>query len=209
MARYSVLSIVSGALIFAMSATIAQAAPPPQIPISCGTGSVLITLPGGTADLTTSTNCEVFDGDNDTQAIVAANDPFGITDWVLADKSDATAQDDLNGEGGDHAIILKDVINDVNSGSWSVDSFNGYTDVFLTLKAGNAFVAYLLDTAFLSGDWATSSVFPSGDGGKDLSHMSLYYSPDSLTAVPLPAALPLYAAGVAILGFLGYRRRKA
>ncbi|MBE7636220.1 hypothetical protein GUA87_05150 [Sneathiella sp. P13V-1] len=30
----------------------------------------------------------------------------------------------------------------------------------------------------------------------------------AVTAVPLPAALPLYAAGVAILGFFGWRRRQ-
>ncbi len=29
-----------------------------------------------------------------------------------------------------------------------------------------------------------------------------------VTAVPLPAALPLYGAGVALLGFMGWRRRK-
>lgn len=31
----------------------------------------------------------------------------------------------------------------------------------------------------------------------------------TVSAVPLPAALPLYGAGVAVLGFLGWRRRKA
>ncbi|WP_169566819.1 hypothetical protein [Sneathiella limimaris] len=30
-----------------------------------------------------------------------------------------------------------------------------------------------------------------------------------ISAVPLPAALPLYGAGVAILGFLGWRKRRA
>jgi len=29
-----------------------------------------------------------------------------------------------------------------------------------------------------------------------------------VTAVPLPAAFPLYAAGIALLGFMGWRRRK-
>lgn len=31
----------------------------------------------------------------------------------------------------------------------------------------------------------------------------------TVSAVPLPAALPLYAAGVALLGFMGWRKRKA
>ncbi|WP_169570320.1 VPLPA-CTERM sorting domain-containing protein [Sneathiella limimaris] len=30
-----------------------------------------------------------------------------------------------------------------------------------------------------------------------------------ISAVPLPAALPLYAAGMALLGFMGWRKRKA
>ena len=204
MVEFSVKNIILGALALALSATCisaVQAAPKVAAPLSCGFGSVLVTSASGTADLTTSTDCEAFDGDNDTPANVAANDPFGITDWVLADKSD--------GGDGTHAIILKDVVNGINTGTWSVDSFNGYTDVFLTLKAGNAFVAYLLDTTFLSGNWTTASIFPSGGGGKGLSHMSLYYSPSSLTAVPLPAALPLYGAGMLILGFLGYRKRKS
>jgi hypothetical protein len=153
------------------------------------------------ADLTTSTACEVHGGINDTTANIASLDPFGITDWVLADKSD--------GPDGDHAITLSGVVNGVNSGTWSVNSFAGYTSVFLTLKAGNNFAAYLLDTAFLNGAWATANIFPSGGGGKGLSHMSLYYSPTSLTVVPLPAALPLYGAGLLILGFMGYKRRKS
>ncbi|WP_169570088.1 hypothetical protein [Sneathiella limimaris] len=201
MAKYSFKSLMYGAFVLAATSFVAisaQAARP--APPVCGFGPVLITS-AGTADLTTSIACEVYDGINDTQAHVAAEDPFGITDWVLADKSD--------GLDGDHKIVLKDVVNGGNSGSWSVDSFNGYTDVFLTLKSENAFVAYLIDTSILGGDWTTFSVFPSGGGGKGLSHMSLYYSASSLTTVPLPAALPLYAAGIAILGFFGYRRRKS
>ncbi len=31
----------------------------------------------------------------------------------------------------------------------------------------------------------------------------------SLSTVPLPAALPLYAAGMAVLGFFGYRRKRS
>jgi len=32
---------------------------------------------------------------------------------------------------------------------------------------------------------------------------------EAISAVPLPAALPLYAAGVALLSFVGYRRKKS
>ena len=35
------------------------------------------------------------------------------------------------------------------------------------------------------------------------------YANVGLSVVPLPAALPLYGAGLAVLGFMGWRRRKA
>jgi hypothetical protein len=35
------------------------------------------------------------------------------------------------------------------------------------------------------------------------------YANVEVSAVPLPAALPLYGAGMALLGFLGWRKRKA
>ena len=97
-------------------------------------------------------------------------------------------------------------MNGGDTGTWSIGDFLGHTSVFLTLKAGNQFAAYLLDTAFTSGDWTTAQVFPdgSGAGGKGLSHMSLYYVPK---VVPLPAALPLYGAGLVIMGLIGLRRR--
>jgi len=31
----------------------------------------------------------------------------------------------------------------------------------------------------------------------------------TLSAIPLPAALPLYGAGLALMGFLGWRKKKA
>ncbi len=185
-----IISALSGLIVAAvLSAASVSAAPMPIVP-TCSL-----------SDVTVSTACEVYDGANDTTAFIASVDPFGITDWTLADKSD--------GPDGDHNIILKDVVNDVTSGTWSVDSFNGYSSVMLTMKAGNAFVAYLLDVTNLSGTWTTEGVLVNRQGnGRDLSHMSLYYSPDSLTAVPLPAALPLYAVGLAVLGFFGWRKRK-
>jgi len=168
------------------------------VPVMCTFGDEL--YPDGTAaDLTTSTDCEVHLGINDTEANVATVDPFGITDWVRADK--------IAGGDGDGVLDLSGVVVDVNSGTWSIADFKGYTSIFLTLKASDGFAAYLLDTAFSSGEWTTADLFPSGDGGKDLSHMSLYYSPGSVTVVPLPAAFPLYGAGLALLGLVAHRRR--
>ncbi|MBL4666484.1 MAG: hypothetical protein JKY04_03840, partial [Sneathiella sp.] len=109
------------------------------VPVSCTFGDVL--FPDGTAaDLTTSTDCEVHLGINDTEANVAAVDPFGITDWVLSDK--------IAGGDGDGMLDLSGVVVDIHTGTWSIADYKGYTSVFLTLKASDGFAAYLLNTAF-------------------------------------------------------------
>ena len=192
--RLVIGSIFSICLMFFSGATLAISVP---FVIDCSFGSVLLPAGGG-GDLTTSTDCENFNGGgplgNDTQSNITASEPlFGITDWTLGSRSGSSA--------GDDAIILLGVVNGGSSGSWSVSSFNGFTDVFLTLKAGNGFAAYLLDTTVTSGDWTTEF----GLDNKDLSHMSLYYSP-GVPQVPVPAAFWLF--GTALVGFIGLSRRR-
>jgi hypothetical protein len=172
---------------------------------ACDFGTSLYnSVSGSGAGATNSIGCMFYSGTNDN----AKNDipdlnPFGIDDWVLADKSDSKSSGLF-----DLTVTLSD--SKKYLGSWSVDSFAGYHDVFITIKSGNGFAAYLLDTSQTSGEWTTAALFPTKKGsGKDLSHMSIFYSESSVTAVPLPAAFPLYAAGIAILGFLGYRKRKS
>lgn len=212
MAKYSVKSIVLGALFLVPSTlmvNVAQADKPALSISDCSFGSSLFNGTTG-AGAVTSLDCELYANTNDNHNNdIPDLDPFGIDDWVLADKKKGDGTDD----GGAGPIALSFLYNQGSdyAGTWSVDSFYGYTDVFLTLKAGNGFAAYLLDTTQTSGSFTTFAEIPDGNSGngKSLSHMSLFYSPDSLTAVPLPAALPLYAAGVAILGFMGYRKRKS
>lgn len=191
---------VIGATMLLGATNTATAAPVPGV---CQTGSTIysIGIPTG-ADLTTSTQCTLYDGVNDTQAIIDANDPFGITDWVLADKTD-------DGTSGDQSIVLSTFTGaGTSDGTWGVSSFNGAENVFLTIKAGNAFAAYLLDLDVTSGLWTTDNIFPDGSGsdGKDISHMSLYYSGE-LSVVPIPAALPLFGAALLGIGFLARRRK--
>jgi len=151
------------------------------------------------ADLTTSTACQGFSG-NDSNSINFGDDIFGITDWTLSDKSDEAAVGPIAFSIGDYAGT---------SGKWSVDSFAGYSDVFITLKAGSNFVAFLIDTSLTAGAWTTAiDILSNKDGtAHGISHLSIYYSPSSLSVVPLPAALPLYGAGIVVLGFLGWRKR--
>lgn len=61
--------------------------------------------------------------------------------------------------------------------------------------------------SFLGGLLKTGDLFGIGAIGKyhDFKIASMTVS---VSAVPLPAALPLYGAGMAVLGFIGYRRKK-
>ncbi len=75
-----------------------------------------------------------------------------------------------------------------------------------------------LDHSTMSDAVITSLIFGIGSGTPDQTgyvddiffrNGDLEFSADfEVSVVPLPAALPLYAAGMAILGFLGWRKRK-
>ena len=207
MTRSRVFSILTSAFVVLIGLSIADSAFAAKKKLSssaCDFGSALYdsTSQTGTG-LNSSIGCMLYGGTNDNaKNDIPDLDPFGIDDWVLADKSDG---------GGNGIIDLTISFSDNKDylGTWSVDSFAGFSDVFITIKSGNGFAAYLIDTTKTAGEWTTAALFPTKHGGKELSHMSIFYSESSITAVPLPAALPLYAAGVVILGFMGYRKRKS
>ncbi|WP_169543002.1 VPLPA-CTERM sorting domain-containing protein [Sneathiella aquimaris] len=187
------VAVISTAVVWFVSAQSVTAA-------TCTPGASLFNGVSG-ADLTTSTQCEFHLG-NDTNQIGSSINPFGFNDWVLSAKSD--------GPGGDGKLQLSGVTNGGTSGDWTIADFKGYTTVMLTLKSGSRFAAYLIDTAFNSGEWTTANVLTNRHGrAQGLSHLSVYYSASSLTTVPLPAGLPLFAAGLAGLAFLRRRKMKA
>ncbi len=72
--------------------------------------------------------------------------------------------------------------------------------------AENGYIQDPLAIAFseLVNNYSTIALFGDGAGDHDFDDMAI-----RISVVPLPAALPLYGAGVALLGFLGWRRRKA
>lgn len=79
----------------------------------------------------------------------------------------------------------------------------GYTSFVVALKSGEGqldpdWAAFLLPAGVLSGSWTIS-------GKQELSHAVLY---GIAATVPLPAALPLLAGGIGLLGALGWRRRR-
>ena len=110
--------------------------------------------------------------------------------WTLGDATDTI--------GSNFTISL-------SGQNWSILNPLGYTSVLLTFKQSNSFAGFLLDlTKPLTGIWNTKGP---GNSVDDLSHASVWYS-------GAPAAIPVPAAGLMLLGALGglaalRRRRRA
>lgn len=161
-----------------------------------------------TSQLTTSTACvgTIIDPKNDTPATyLATNNFFSISNWTQVQKTD----------GPNNVLYNFDVDSvDESEGTWSVSSFNGWSNAVIVLKGGTSWSAYLLNVLFLSGDWNTLGLLNDGGEHPDLSHASLYVggikSGSGGPVVPLPAALPLFLGGLGGLAWLGrFRRRSA
>lgn len=159
------------------------------------------------SSVTVSTACQTVGGNNDSASDMngfnAGAGVFGNNDWILADKSDQANPNALV----DGDINLTITGDGTLSGTWSVDTFGGYTQVALVVKGGaEAWVAYMLDLTSLSGTWSTADLI--NDGGKQpgLSHMSLYVADFKPSTVPLPAGAPLLLAGLA--GLAALRRKR-
>lgn len=157
--------------------------------------TVTCSTPQGTAlTLTAASACVGLGGNDDVLAIegLAAGLGSGATDWMLADKNDDISS-------GDQSITFGDeFVNGGTTGDWSISEFPIMTDLILVLKAGNGFVAFLLDPSDIFGTWSSDS--------RDLSHASLYYAEDLVADVPVPAAGLLMVT--ALGGGFAMRRRK-
>jgi len=162
-------------------------------------------LPGS---LTLTQSCEgIFSGNdsgNGVDAIHTSDTLFNLTGWHIIEKVDIDDNSD-NVDGGLGLAITFDMVGDMTKGGWSVTGYSGYDPVMFILKAGPTYSAFLADLTVLSGDWNTlSNLDGSGAIGPDLSHFSIY----STSVVPIPAALPLFGSGLALLGFMGWRRKR-
>jgi hypothetical protein len=152
-----------------------------------------------TSDVTTSTACMEESGNNENQLGLFNPGPlFGISNWT-----EVVSSDDSNGADG----VLSMTGANALSGTWSVSSFGGHADAILVVKGGDGFVAYLLNTADLSGTWSTNGLTVGSGNHPDLSHLALYEG-GPLATTPLPAALPLFAGGLGMVGFLARRKKR-
>lgn len=175
-------SLISGAFLGAMLAAGAASAATCSVGTHNSDATFTITVAEASA-------CQ---SGNDTNTIDADSLFFGLTGWALAAKNDDDAK-------GDYKLTFGDApVNDQKSGLWKILNPDNYANVFLTLKAGNGFGAFLLDAdTVMAGDWSSN---------KELSHASIYYQ-----GSPMPSPVPLPAAGFLLAGALGalaLRRRK-
>ena len=158
--------------------------------------------------LSDATGATCFTQNNDTNTIDALFEMFGMTGWILADKSKEVA--------GDQKITFAD--NPTNgeavTATWGITDWSSLASkVVITLKQSNSFAAFLLGDGVTSGTWGTDKGLSNGGQLKSLnglSHGSIYYIPGaSVSQVPLPAALPLLFGALTGLGFIGWRRKAA
>ncbi len=96
------------------------------------------------------------------------------------------------------AVGLKDIV--------KISAYNGATNVGeVTLQNSNNSKGFY----FSKFGTITRLVFDDlGSENAGVLYNDFYFETASVSAVPLPAALPLYGAGMAVLGFMGWRRKK-
>jgi len=102
----------------------------------------------------------------------------------------------------------------VNNLSFDIDLFAPGGDALeIFINNGTAFLGSIIVTASgnldLSGFGTLTQLFfndtSSGDGA---GFSTFSFNSTNLSVVPLPASLPLYGTGLALLGFLGWRKKR-
>lgn len=169
-------------------------------------GGVTCTYGATGAGVSASTDCDQADplgpGGNTKLAQMNAQDIFTTDPWTLDDKIDAPS---LVG-----TFLKITIASGGTSGTWSLlDGLQFVAGEFyaIALKASNTSFVYLLDTSATSGTWSTRDFVNNGGQRPALSNLTLF-------GTATPAAIPLPATGLLLIGALGglglaRRRRKA
>lgn len=143
-----------------------------------------------TFTLSSASDVACFSG-NDTNSINAAFTVFGLNSWLLAAKTDNP------GDGDKKLTFSTAPVDGSKGGDWAILNPSAFGPIMITLKAGDGFAAFLIDS--MSGEWTST---------KDLSHASIYYQntvTPPLNPVPLPASALLLIGAMG--GFAVLRRR--
>lgn len=144
----------------------------------------------------TSGTASCFDYDLVGKNLEATDpEPAWVSNYVLIDKTD-TSGGALNG-----ALSLTPPTG-ATTGDYSITA-PGFTSFILLIKSGfgqvtPVWAAFSVAGGALSGTWNIS-------GQQDISHGALY---GLVAPVPVPAGIALGAAGLGILGYMGWRRKK-
>lgn len=225
--RSYILGLSAGvALAFAASPVLASTA---CDPIGTGTATT-----ANTDFVTTSTSCAVTNGNDDVSVIsqlligsgaLTASEVLKFStkwDWVDPDETLGTGDESWAvTEAIDIGFSLdpnpaSPTVSDPLDGLWKVasDFWSDFSKLIIVQKDGNAdpgsLVAFTILSGVTSGIYET--IFYNKNGDKNISHISAFVVEDNNSTtpdVPLPAALPLLGGGIAILGFVGMRKRRS
>ncbi|MFS4439400.1 hypothetical protein ACMA5I_14405 [Paracoccaceae bacterium GXU_MW_L88] len=157
-------------------------------------------------NVSNSTDCELWSGNNSgNKGLNEDSTLFSLSGWQEAVKyEDGAYESDLDG------LTYSVTETSGTKGTLTFD-FSGtnldVTEVFVSLKAGNGFAAYLLEDGATTVDYFTGDLTNKKGKAKDLSHLDVYYRGTEVSPVPVPAGLPLALLGLSALGVAGIRRK--